>query len=100
MAVRLIEVTSVKNILCGGREEGVCLGNPPGREVSLLVGGRGAGALRRCSRSKPTHWEGSRALLAGGFAARASRSKPTLWEGLGSLPVGGFAAGVYCTEYS
>ena len=51
-------------------------------------------------RSKPTHWEGSRALLAGGFAARASRSKPTLWEGFGSLPVGGFAAGGFCTEYS
>ena len=52
------------------------------------------------SRSKPTHWEGSRALLAGGFAARASRSKPTCQEGFRSLPVGGFAARGYFTEYS
>ena len=54
----IIAVTAVKNILCGGREEGVCFwlrgnwnvptvhkGNTPGRGVALLVGGWVEGGL-------------------------------------------------------
>ena len=75
-------------------------GNLPRREVSLLAGGWVSGASRARSRRKPTRWEGSSALLVGGWESEALRHKPTHWEGSSALLVGGWGAQGHCTFYS